>query len=274
MKPFSPGAYIAPPPTLQLLTFTLHQMTVAVPSTFTCLKCQVAKPWANFGKDPQKKTGHRPYCKECVSASQKTPEAKAKRNAKLRQKTIDRQNATPKLLDKTELMIGLTFGRLTVLSRGEPVKNCRTTVVCRCLCGKEITRPASVVRLGRTVSCGCYRNEKREMARIKRASKKKRFLHGHNRNAPTPTYMSWNAMRTRCVNPSHVAYKHYGGRGITVCERWNDFSLFLADMGERPENTSIDRIDVNGNYEPGNCRWADAKTQARNKRKSQAGGSR
>lgn len=83
------------------------------------------------------------------------------------------------------------------------------------------------------------------------------------------TYVSWRSMIARCCNSKHKAYRNYGGRGITVCERWrNSFTDFLADMGERPEGTTLDRKENNGNYEPGNCRWATPKEQTRNRRVS------
>ena len=82
-----------------------------------------------------------------------------------------------------------------------------------------------------------------------------------------PEYQSWAGMRARCNDPNHTMYRYYGGRGITVCEQWATFRSFYGDMGPRPEGMWLDRIDTNGNYEPGNCRWADKRQQRVNQRR-------
>lgn len=149
---------------------------------------------------------------------------------------------------------GQRFGRLVVLetwpaNKAEGRKETRW--VCRCDCGTIKDFHASSVKTGATSGCSCQ-------VKVGNQSHGMRY---------TPEYRSWNMLTQRCTNPKHHAWKHYGGRGITVCDEWLvSFEAFYRDMGPRPQGTSIDRIDVNGNYEPGNCRWADAETQRRNQR--------
>lgn len=154
---------------------------------------------------------------------------------------------------------GDVFGRLTVKKRVPGGRRPRYLCVCKCGQRKEIDGQS--LRRGQTRSCGCLH---RDASRTRRTHGESRARDGR----PTPTYKSWQGMRQRCENPKSEKYRLYGARGISVCERWRRFENFLADMGERPEGTTLDRIDPDGNYTPTNCRWADATTQSRNRRRT------
>ena len=150
---------------------------------------------------------------------------------------------------------GQRFGRLVVVKHMGSNQYRQSVWLCRCDCGNEKVITSNQLRTGHTRSCGCLLTE---------TIKTLHMTHGGTYH---PLYQTWLGMKQRCSNPNHKDYNNYGGRGISVCERWkNDFGAFLHDLGERPgSNYTLDRIDVDGNYEPGNVRWATHKTQATNK---------
>jgi hypothetical protein len=163
-----------------------------------------------------------------------------------------------KQLAKIRDLTGQKFGRLTVVSYAgmSDAKRRRHKWNCECECGAMVVHTSQVLSGKHRHSCGCW---SREIANEKSLPMRK-----------TPVYIAWANAKTRCCNPNVPGYKDYGGRGISMCKRWFDsFDAFYEDMGPIPEgHSSIDRIDVNGNYEPGNCRWATPLMQGENTRRT------
>lgn len=149
---------------------------------------------------------------------------------------------------------GVRFGQLVAV---EPTYvNGKRVWRCACDCGADTYVEAAKLRVGNTTSCGCRKRSVLGESTIK---------HGH---AGSKTYVIWKSMRQRCSNPKARAYPNYGGRGIRVCARWDNYAAFLKDMGEAPPGLCIERINNDGDYAPDNCKWATRSEQMLNTRRS------
>ncbi len=164
------------------------------------------------------------------------------------------------------LPIGGVFGKLTVVRTDGRDSKGQIRWLCRCECGNHVRRTIGHIRRTSVGSCGCA------VLAIQQQNGRERSTHGHYTNewakvGGSPTYRSWQSMLARCYYASHIAYRKYGARGISVTKPWRDsFRSFLNDMGERPDGLTLDRIDNRFGYFASNCRWSTGKTQMANRR--------
>lgn len=164
-------------------------------------------------------------------------------------------------------MVGQTFGKLTVLAVAEPRyygkrRNLNRFWLCECDCGERVERRGTDLKSGYSWACRSCSMKGEKNSRFKHGACKGTRRH----RVETPEYRCWKTIKTRCYNLKHHEYHRYGGRGIRVCDRWlNSFENFLADMGARPPEHQINRLDNDGDYSPENCHWTTDPIQRRNK---------
>ena len=165
---------------------------------------------------------------------------------------------------KASNLVGARFADLVVIEQG-PSGSSGTRWYCQCDCGGVKLVSACNLKSGQVRSCGCKRDTKTGV----KAMQEQNTRHGHNlRSVRTRTYSSWANMKARCLNPNATGYHYYGGRGITVCDRWLDFENFLEDMGDRPPGRTLDRVDNDLGYSKANCKWSTPSEQNCNQRKA------
>lgn len=154
---------------------------------------------------------------------------------------------------------GKTYGRLQVVSRAISLGD-KAVWLCKCSCGGVHIASGDALRTGKVKSCGCYR---------KSGDAVKTHGQGAYSRGVSPTYKSWQEMKSRCTNPKHISYSNYGGRGISFAPEWAEFEQFFADMGSRPSGTSLDRRDNRLGYSKDNCKWSGRVEQSNNRRNVQ-----